>query len=109
MSSTLLSSRLVGLNDVAATSLVNVNVATCGKHVKFMLLMPCQQDVHVPPAQVEARDLQLEDVEAEAMGRQVLAVQKEGVPAYADRVLTPIFPIHYPRCKFRWIWSLPMR
>ena len=65
--SALLSSRLVGLNDVAATSLVNVNVATCGKHVKFTLLMPCQQEVHVPPAQVEARDLQLENVAAEAM------------------------------------------
>ena len=65
--SALLSSRLVGLNDVAATSLVNVNVATCGKYVKFTLLMPCQQEVHVPPAQVEARDLQLEDVAAEAM------------------------------------------
>ena len=65
--SALLSSRLVGLNDVAATSLVNVNVATCGKHVKFTLLMPCQQEVLVPPAQVEARDLQLENVAAEAM------------------------------------------
>ena len=65
--SALLSSRLVGLNDVAAKSLVNVNVATCGKHVKFTLLMPCQQEVHVPPAQVEARDLQLENVAAEAM------------------------------------------
>ena len=65
--SALLSSRLVGLNDVAATSLVNVNVGTCGKHVKFTLLMPCQQEVLVPPAQVEARDLQLENVGAEAM------------------------------------------
>ena len=65
--SALLSSRLVGLNDVAAKSLVNVNVATCGKHVKFTLLMPSQQEVHVPPAQVEARDLQLENVAAEAM------------------------------------------
>ena len=58
---------MVGLNDVAATSLVNVNVATCGTHVKFTLLMPLHDEVHVPPARVEARDLQLEDVASKAM------------------------------------------